>query len=419
MFLFQTSEADLQEALKELKSRPYSPPPAPSLLTGSGRELLNVPMRIFDKLMAPSVPDDASSHRNDPATQGLAAQFIEGSTDLAPFLAGAASIGKVISWFPTPISKGSGLALQALPGIAGAIYGLVSKRKETSKLYQYQGIDKETADNLGWQEGIAQVASMSIPVALPLKSIAGRVASGAALNIPAGGIVRGLASSTLKEAGYHEMAKHYKILDVEAIILDGLMGSFGAFLHTKQAKDLIKGKATDATQATFRVIGDLTDAIHDRVLHRHATRESSIGLHTTYEAHKAHMETFESTINSVAKGERPVFDDANLKTIEENVISDPHFKSHLPETEPHPVKSPMESEPHAPLTSVEPAGETPFSHIDEHASYRFAELEKKSPELAKDVHETLGGELKMANTVKDKKLYQVAIDCFLRTGGIK
>lgn len=327
-------------------------------------------------------------------------------------------MGKVISWIPTPVSKVAGYALQATPHIAGAIYTWVANKREQSKLHQYQGIDKETADTLAWQESAIQAASLIIPAALPFKSVTWRIASGAALNIPSGMLERGLASPVLEKAGYHEMAEHYRVLDMEAILLDGLIGSFCAALHTKQVRNFISKKAVDVTHSTQRVLGDLSDAIHDRVLHRHATRESSVGLHTSYEAYKAHMETFESAVDSVAKGEIPAFNDANLKTIKNNVIPDPAFQSHLPEVEPHHTTKPR-SEPHVLEANIERQGIPAFSDIDEHASHRFAKLEQRSPELAQEVHTVVAEELNMSKTVKENSLYKVAIDCFLRTGGIR
>lgn len=73
MFLFMSSEQDIQKTIKEIEARPRVPPPDPSLFTGTIPQLINTPRRIFDRTVAPWVDDDTLHSRIDPATQGLAA----------------------------------------------------------------------------------------------------------------------------------------------------------------------------------------------------------------------------------------------------------------------------------------------------------------------------------------------------------
>lgn len=165
---------------------------------------------------------------------------------------------------------------------------------------------------------------------------------------------------------------------------------------------------------SLRLIGDLKDGISERLIYHHANKDSSIGLHTSYEAHKAHMDTLAHGIDRMAQGEHPTFDTDKLTTIAQNSIEDPHFKSHLPLEDPQPVKHQIPEIAEKPFDTK---AKTPFFDIDEHASHRYAELEARSPEVAKDVHERVKEDVDSNTIAKKHNLYQVAIDCFLRTGG--
>lgn len=425
----------LEENLELLKHQPRIPPPTPKWHTGLGTELLNTPMRIFDKLVAPVRPDEAQPSRSDPSTQGIGAQFVEGLTDLVPFWVGAQLAGRALSVLPTPLTKLAGFALQGVSGVAmkyaprvasavskvatvpnvgGAIYAYASAKAENSYLHQSQGLDKETADELAWRGALVHTAAMLTPAAIISKSTAKTVASGAALNIPFGMIGRGWSSKVLEDNGHSDMAKQYRIFDMEALMTDSLIGLFFGGMHSKQVRN-----------TSLRLISDLADGITDRLIYRHANKSSSPFLHTSYEAHKAHMDTLARGVDSLSRGEHPSFDSDKLKTIARDSIEDPHFKSHLPEAEPQPIKDSTGGSQRAfsskedLKSTISPEATTSrFAEIDEHASQRFSELEKRSPTLSKGVHEIMHEEVQLSKLVKEKNLFQVAIDCFLRTGGL-
>ncbi|KJZ81500.1 hypothetical protein DJ66_1178 [Candidatus Liberibacter solanacearum] len=445
MYYNNISEELLKENLEEWKKSPRASFPDPKWHTGLGTEILNMPARAFDKLVAPIRPDDeeslshqglAHTFRSDPSTMGLGAHLVEGLTDLVPFWVGAQLAGRALSYMPTPITKVAGLALSGVSGLAlkyaprvsgavskvatvpnvgGALYAYVSNKAENSYLHQAQGLDKETADELAWRGAMVHTAAMLTPAAIASGSMAKTLASGAALNVPFGMVERGWSSKVLEDHGHSEMAKHYRVFDMEALMTDGLIGAFFGGMHSKQVRN-----------TSLRLIRDLKDNITDRLIYKHANQSSSLDLHTSYEAHKAHMDTLAHGVDSFSRGEHPSFDQEKLKFMAENSIEDPHFKSHLPEAEPQPIRETTQDTIITDASNFKEEGLTassegyspsPFSEIDEHASQRFSELEKRSPELAKEVYENHHEEAQFSKLVKDKNLFQVAIDCFLRTGG--
>lgn len=263
---------------------------------------------------------------------------------------------------------------------------------------------------MAWCNGSAALLT---PAALASQSVAKTLASGVGLNVPFGMVERGWSSKVLEDHGHSEMAKHYRIFDMEALMTDALIGAFFGGMHSKQVKN-----------TSLRLIRDLKDGITDRLIYKHAVKSSSPHLHTSYEAHKAHRDTLAHGVDSLAKGEYPSFDQETLKFMAENNIEDPHFKSHLPEAELQPIRETTQESPGAlsPKEERLTAGSegyapSPFSEIDEHASQRFSELEKRSPELASEVYTTTQEEVSFSKLVKEKNLFQVAIDCFLQTGG--
>lgn len=246
------SEEMLKENIEELKHRPRVPSPDISWHTGLGTELFKFPLRSIEKLLAPVMPEDEPTSRSDPRTQGLIAQFVEEASSVVPFWVGAHLAGKVLSVMPTPITKIAGVALQGLsglalkyaprtasavskvatiPNVAGALYAYVSSKTENSKLHQSLGLDKETADELAWRGAMVHTAAMLTPVAIARKSAFKTVASGAALNIPFGMVDRGWSSRVLEDNGHHEMAQQYRILDMEALTADALIGLFFGAHH--------------------------------------------------------------------------------------------------------------------------------------------------------------------------------------------
>ncbi|MBY7649992.1 MAG: hypothetical protein C4617_05890 [Candidatus Liberibacter europaeus] len=414
MYYNTISEETIKDNIEEWKNQPRNPQADPKWYTGLGTELMNMPARAIDKLIAPIRPDDGQvlPSRSDPKNMGIGAHLVEGLTDLAPFWVGAQIAGRALSVLPTPITKIAGLALQHAPKVAGALYAYLSNKAENSILHQSLGVDKETADELAWRSALVHTSAILTPAAIASQSLAKTVASGAVLNIPFGMVDRGWSSKVLEDHGHSDMAKQYRIFDMEALMLDSMLGVFFGGMHSKQFKD-----------TSLRLINDLKDGITDRLITKHANKSSSPVLHTNYEAHNDHMDTLAHGVDRLSRGEYPIFDENKLKNIAENSIEDPHFKSHLPELEPQPVRELQEHikeqkiSPPSDMEQVVSAKLEDYKTIDEHASQRVSELEKVSPELAKEVHEALHEEVQFSKLVKDNNLFQVAIDCFLRTGG--
>lgn len=404
---FISSEEMRKEMLEKSKNAEYPKHSKPSWYKGAGYEIINSFWRAYDKLKSPFSSDEDLGYRSDPETQGLGAQLVEGASDLVPYMAVSSVVGKALSIIPSPPTKVLSLALQHLPKLAGLAYAGLSAKHETSKLYQSQGVDKETSDELGIQAGFVTAGSIATPAVLGTHSLT-KLAWGSGASVATGAVNRGLSSKVLEDHGYLEMAEQYKILDLEAVTLDAMLGLFFGVIHTKEANNL-GGKAGS-------ILGELRDGISERLFFRHVNQDNSPVLHTTTNAHNDHLDLVASGTKDIMQGKIPEFSEAKIRNVMENSIEDPNFKSRLLELEPQPSRK-LKTEQVKPSEQQQQQPHNKFTDIDEHASSRYRELEAKHPELAKEVHENLHEIIDNDTLVKKNSLYQVAIDCFLRTGG--
>ncbi|UKY34139.1 hypothetical protein Q7L83_05400 (plasmid) [Candidatus Liberibacter asiaticus] len=476
MYFNAVSDEDIRDNIKEWAQRPRVSPDI-KWHTGLGKEVINMPARSLDKLVAPfreethDQPNYYRGSRTDPHSVGTGAHLVEGLTSLAPFIAGTALAGKLLSFIPTPPTLSAGLALQSAPLAAGALYAYLSHKAESSIHHQIEGVDKETADALAWREAIVHTSALLAPGAIASQSIAKTVASGAVLNVPFGMVERGWSSKVLEDHGYPDMAQHYRIFDMESLITDGLIGAFFGGMHSKQVQNM-----------SLRLVNDLKEGITERLPYKHGVKSSSPGLHTSFDAYEAHTDTLAHGVDSLVRGEYPHFDQEKLQTIADNTLEDPHFKPHLPEPEPLPQykehsdrqkpSEPLAEHPHPKrkevereLSEIEGAKKessarkffdegspdhSPFKgernqkldpmrgadftdaphakfdattfteslpHVDEQTMHRFSELKERHPVEAREVLEGLQEKLQGTKEIKTKSLIKEAINCFLRTGG--
>ncbi|AHA28028.1 hypothetical protein lam_682 [Candidatus Liberibacter americanus str. Sao Paulo] len=412
------------EMLEKSRNTPYHPPPKPGFFDGSGTEIANIPFRMYDKLRSPFTDDEDLGYRSDPETQGTLAGVIESVSSAAPIavgtLAGTYVMSAALALFPATAPVGwAAFALRWAPLVlGGGAYGWASDSKETSKLLQTQGVDKETADTVGNWSGFVNTASMITPATLSTKTLAKikllgtgaptKLALGSIFSVGSGGSNRYLTSKTLEDNGYHDMAERYKPIDWETISLDAMTGLLFSALHTKEIKNF--GRQTGS------ILSDLRDGISERWYYKFVNRDSSPVLHTTPKAHNDHLDLIAKGTNDILQGKIPEFDDVKLRSVAENSIEDMGFKSNMPISEPQPVRKNTTETTKQPQKTITQQPQKKFTDIDEHASQRYSELETKHPELAQEVHENLREIIDNHTIVKNNRLYQVAIDCFLRVG---
>lgn len=107
-------------------------------------------------------------------------------------------------------------------GAAGAIGGgsMYDKYKELRD----QNVDRETALDVAGVTGAVMAVSSALPAFMG-KTITTQVLSGIGMNVPLGMVERGGSSELLENAGYAEMAKHYKAMDGAAIAVDMVLGA--------------------------------------------------------------------------------------------------------------------------------------------------------------------------------------------------
>ncbi|MGH8713382.1 MAG: hypothetical protein ACREYB_05185 [Casimicrobiaceae bacterium] len=138
-------------------------------------------------------------------------------------------VGEIVGGaFQYGVEALGGAAVGGLPGAAavtGITEGLVRYRKLIA-----DGTDPATAAQLAGVEGLVAGASATLP--LVGKSMGESLLRGALLMPYMNAWQRGVTHQVLDNAGYHDMAQQYRILDGRAILTDALMGGlFGGVGH--------------------------------------------------------------------------------------------------------------------------------------------------------------------------------------------
>lgn len=108
-------------------------------------------------------------------------------------------------------------------GAAGSIGGLSGYDKYLETLDQTEG-DVGTAAKVGGVTGTVMGFGALLP-AFVGKSLSTQILSGIGMNVPLGMVERGASSAILRDAGYDKIAEHYRILDGEAMLIDGVLGA--------------------------------------------------------------------------------------------------------------------------------------------------------------------------------------------------
>ncbi|RZN40394.1 hypothetical protein FEK48_13140 [Escherichia sp. E2593] len=145
----------------------------------------------------------------DPASQGTAAEVLNGLGQFVP------AIGATIAGGP----------------VIGASTAFGSTYEQSYQDFRAKGVDESTARNLAAQQSTFNAAGMALPAALG-KTLLTRIASGVGINVGFGGINRFSVGETLEEKGYSDMAKQYRVWDGQAVMIDAVLGgAFGGAHH--------------------------------------------------------------------------------------------------------------------------------------------------------------------------------------------
>ena len=118
-----------------------------------------------------------------------------------------------------------GLAGGLIAGPAGAA-GAIGGGSMYDKYHELrdQKVDRETALDVAGVTGAVMAVGSALPAFMG-KTLTTQILSGIGMNVPLGMVERGSSSELLENAGYAEMAKHYKALDGAAIAVDMVLGA--------------------------------------------------------------------------------------------------------------------------------------------------------------------------------------------------
>ena len=118
-----------------------------------------------------------------------------------------------------------GLAGGLVAGPAGAA-GAIGGGSMYDKYHELrdQKVDRETALDVAGVTGAVMAVGSALPAFMG-KTLTTQILSGIGMNVPLGMVERGSSSELLENAGYAEMAKHYKALDGAAIAVDMVLGA--------------------------------------------------------------------------------------------------------------------------------------------------------------------------------------------------
>ncbi|MBA5724463.1 hypothetical protein [Candidatus Liberibacter sp.] len=389
----------------------------PTFFEGAGEQIVKTPFRMAESLVSFALPDDYKSpFRHDPQTQGTVAGLIDTMSSITAYIA------------PYNVGKYLGAGAQAMKFVkAGGLANMaLSLGSETRRDSLQKGVDPRTALKLGAIEGIGGTVQMMTTPYIPAKSALTRLGTGAVFAPIAGTATAGLASKTLRDAGYSDMADHIEPFDKGRMALDVVTNVLAVALTHK-----------DIPQHALQ---EAKDIYHAGVMEKKATGTPDPVVPTHPKAEQAHAEEYSKGLEAVKEGKVPKPDASNLQIIEENSIANPHHKPYeLPEdVARQPVKEALsEAEVKAPKEKAveDPAVKEPlkesseslqqepvapqneFSGVDEYASHRLASLEKNNPDIAQEIKEVSQKEIEALEKIKKTDLIQNLINCFLEHGG--
>lgn len=140
-------------------------------------------------------------------------------------------VGQAIHALGTVATEGTvGAVIGGVAGPLGAKAGAVTAIGAMSAYDKYDelvmaGVDDSTAMKVAGVTGAVMSAGALLPAFLG-STLSKQVASGIGLNVGLGFAERGGSSAILEDAGYKDMAEHYKMLDGSAIAVDAVLGAF-------------------------------------------------------------------------------------------------------------------------------------------------------------------------------------------------
>ena len=177
---------------------------------------------------------------------------------------------------------GSALVGGVVAGPVGAMAaaGAVTGRERYIEVTG-QGVDADTAFDTSLVAGVTMAAAVAAPAYLGVK-LATQIATGVGMNVVAGGADRYGTHKILADAGYNEVAKHYDVLDGNAIMADAILGAMFP----------IAGKAAGALRNKILNTNDADAALRAKI---HAAENESLPV---LPKDAAEMEVMQKTMDS-------------------------------------------------------------------------------------------------------------------------
>lgn len=237
----------------------------------------------------------AKQYRPDPLSTGMAGQAMFEISRIVT----QAGIGAAAT-----VASGGAAAGALAAGAATA--GAASGRSKYLEMVE-QGVDPNTAANIGYTEALTIGAGVLMPGAIGYNSLAApfaaggvglskgayygaNVAYGAGANIGMGIAQRGAAYQLLKSGGYETMAEQYQPLEAAALTAEGLLGAGFAALGARG------GLASGAQQPAI-------DAALVARAAKHAAIDTAPGVPADPAAANAHDKGMQTAMRQVLAGE--------------------------------------------------------------------------------------------------------------------
>ncbi len=299
--MFGLNETEIQNGYNSAGEAPFDPSRdlSPGFFDGSidavGSGFKDASAKILQRVAAPPEnPEDVMSLtgavRATIASRFKPEDFNEVIKKNRPDPATTGWLGQQAFALSSMLSRAVAGSVVAGP-VGGALVVGETERHSTTQELIGEGVDKETAGDVGDITGVTTGLGALLPAAIPGKLMT-RLASGAAINVSTGGVARGLTAKTLEDGGYKDMAEQYRVFDAAAITTDAILGmAFGA-LH--RGKNLTKPSDVDAALAT--------NSWHQFEV------ESAPGIPATTAARNAHVDAMDLATAQLAVGDQVTVD---------------------------------------------------------------------------------------------------------------
>lgn len=215
-----------------------------------------------------NVTDEAVAFRRslkiDTVTHGVAAQVIDSLASVIP---------QAVLTGPVGVGVFSGI------GEAGEQIG--------------QGKSASTAGELGAITGLSNAVGVAMPAAFG-KTLAQRIATGAASNVGIGAISDAAKHKVLADAGYHDQAEQYKWNSGQSRAIDAVLGAaFGGLAHWQAVHETITVDSIKPSDVDAALTLNEARRIDD----------SAPGIPKTAAAATAHADALQSAIDALKAGD--------------------------------------------------------------------------------------------------------------------